>query len=179
MPISKLEVREHRREVCEEIRRCRLEQAADAVIAILEDHECSRIGRLMKKKQLLGLIATQVETNRRCRGVHELTTIANRVVKVADDAFCRNPKNWKHIKMYCAAYGYYILWNPYGEPLGIRLGTLKEYIRQQGKIVNATQGFADLHNERSDIIRKHGEEAAHLRLRLRDNNGREPQEKTL
>ena len=127
----------------------------------------------MRKAKLFQIIGDQIETNRRCwNNTHIPPTIANKEIRVADAKFCRG--QWKIIREYCAAYGYYVIWNPRGEGKGLRLGTLDEYKKQQGDIVNIAQGFADFHNRRSDIILDHGEPATRLKLRLRNGNGKEP-----
>jgi hypothetical protein len=161
-------ISEHTKEIRAEIRQVKLEEAADALITILEDHAERWSNTTVPKKNVISAIPDVIEQMRCNNGVCEIPAIENREVAIANESFCRS--NWGEIRRLCSEYGYFIIWNPPGERVGIRLGTIEEFQRQQGHIVGIAQGFADFHNERSDIIEDHGEEATQLRVRIRDRH---------
>lgn len=147
------------------VKRIKIAEAAEAVALALECSGADKPGVTVKKKDLLAQIEDWVWSLRRQSGVLKIPTVLNKEVKVADTRFCRC--NWSKIREKAAEMEYFIIWNPVGEPLGIRLGSLEEYQEQQAWVMNATQGFADFHNQRAKTIREHGANAGDLDLKLK------------
>jgi hypothetical protein len=158
---------EEAKEKQEEIRLCKIEECADALIDVLEKLGADKRGKAVLWKTVIPLIPDQIEENRRKEGFVDVPCIMNKEVKVAAESFMRNRRNRKEVKMYCESYGYYIVWSMSGEPQGIRLGTLEEYIGQQSQISNVTMKYAEWHNDRAEIIRSKGRNAGVLDLKLK------------
>jgi hypothetical protein len=157
---------EHSREIALEIRRVKREEAADAIVAIMLAAGANRPGVLLNKKVIFSKVEEQVRANRRYNGCKGITipTVEHREVGTANEAFCRT--NWTEIKGIAESYGYYFIYNPEGEGVGLRLGTIEEYADQQSRVLNSTQAYADWHNRRSSNIKVYGHKAAHLKVRV-------------
>jgi hypothetical protein len=149
----------------EEIKRVRIDEAAEALINVLIDMGAESDGNTVLKGVVFERIRAKVNQLRSVNGYLEEPTVENRAVKPANAAFCRC--NWRDIRRATEQYGYYVLWAQEGERPGIRLGTLKEFEAQQSQVRRVAEGFTDFHNERADILEKHGREAPKLTLRLR------------
>jgi hypothetical protein len=153
-----------------EVRRVRIGEAAEALAFLLEKHGADKKGRTVKKAWVLQHMEAHIWELRRDKGYLEVPTVLNTEVKVADERYCRN--NWKAIRETAAEMEYFVIWNPKGEPVGIRLGSLEEYQEQQALVMNLTEGFKKFHNQRADIIRGHGQNAGKLDLSLRKKKRR-------
>lgn len=154
-----------RKSIAKEVKRVRIEEAADALVLLLKVQGATCKGTTVKKAFIIKNIEHYVHQVRRSTGVMIIPTVLHREVKAANETFCRN--NWKAIRETAGQMGYYIIWNPPGENLGIRLGTLEEYQNQQALIMNITASFAKFHNERAETIRDSGEKAGDLQVKLR------------
>ncbi|HMN11184.1 MAG TPA: hypothetical protein PKD55_02520 [Bellilinea sp.] len=153
----------------ERIKRIKVEEAANAVIWILEEHNKRFPNSTLKKALLLKRIPEAIWKVRSVKGGKYIPTVDNREVAIASTSFVNN--NWTEICYQCAEFGYYVIWNPPGESLGLRLGTLEEYQRQQSQITAIASGIADYHNKRASIITSHGEQGNDLHVEVSKRGG--------
>jgi len=100
---------------------------------------------------------------RRKHGVYQVPTIrhGNKTVEIKEPDFDFIKANWSEISIYCAEqYKKYLVW----DRNGIRLGTLAEFEKCQGKIQKIASGVAKKHNLRAEIINVRGGESAYLEV---------------
>lgn len=137
----------------------KIEEAANAVIYVLEEHDKRFHDNTLRKAILLERIPEAISKMRDWKkdgkkiGV-SIPAVENHEVDIANAGFVCG--HWKDICLLCAEFGYFVIWNPPGEAPGLRLGTIDEYGNQQGLITGITSGFANYHNDRTKIIEQHG-----------------------
>lgn len=162
---------EQKTEFAEERHMIKLEEVASAITKILEFHGCDHSGRTMKKLDVFGEVEEQVEVSRikqtKSFGSYRyIPVVNNRPVPVPGVGFCK--KNWRDIKLFAAEYGYFIVSNMKGEPIGVRLGELQEFTKCQDMYIVSASGMADTYNERAVTIeQKGGEELPEMVVRIR------------
>jgi hypothetical protein len=128
-------------------------------------------GKVMKKLDLFEQVSDRVETGRvkqtKSFGSYRYIPVVNgRPVPIPGVGFCK--KNWRDVKLFAAEFGYYIVSNMKGEPVGIRLGDLEEFTCCQDSYVVSASGMADTYNERAATIENQGgEELPEMVVRIR------------
>lgn len=163
LPYWRKEMKRRTAENRKRIEVIKLQEAADAVIYVLEEHDKHFQGESIKKSIVCDRVPDAIEKMRhKANGCIEIPAVENIEVKVANHSFVL--RHWTDICLMCAEYGYYIVWNQ--GSLGVRLGSLEEYIAQQPMLLGVTDGFAKYHNRRTKCIEEAGERGADLQVRV-------------
>ena len=163
--------KEQKSDYAEERHMIKLEEVSSAITDILGFHGCDMSGHVMKKLELFEQVQARVETGRvkqtKSFGSYRYVPVVNgRTVPVPGVGFCK--KNWRDIKLFAAEFGYYVVSNMKGEPVGIRLGTLDEFTCCQDMYVTSASGMADTYNERAATIEDQGgDEIPEMVVRIR------------
>ena len=148
-------------EITDTIQEMRLEEAAEAVLSILEPRYEDNKERTIAKASLFPQAVKAAYDGRRTEGYNYIPSVENREVKEPNVKFFEY--NWGDISHYCAdELKKYIVW----DDCGVRLGTLKEYQEQQKIIKNITDGMTSTFNKRASIINKRGGESVYINVNI-------------
>lgn len=145
----------------------RIEESANALIGILQQWNAKPGGRTVKREAITHAIPDYIEEVVRIKsGIRTIPTVNNLAVRLPTEAFIN--KNWKAIRETACSFGYFIIWNPPGEALGLRLGTLEEYTEQQEGIQQLLIAMMDFHNARAITIVRHDGDATAVEIIIED-----------
>lgn len=135
----------------EKMRDVIVDEAAQAVIHILEANGCCIGGEYMPKKYIIELIPETIQSLRvDSNGIRTIPTVENREVKVPVYSYYSH--HWKLIRERCETYGYFLVWNTNGNNKGLRLGTAEEKEDTQRLLFASLKGFVDSYNDVNDLL---------------------------
>ena len=137
----------------------RIEEATEAILKVLKKNK----SHAMYKRVLFRKAEEVVGKDRRTNGVYKIPTIAhgNKTHEIKEPDFDFIKANWKSISLYCAEqYKKYLVW----DRNGIRLGTLEEFEKCQGKKVKISSGIAKSVNKCADLINDRGGKCEYIEV---------------
>jgi hypothetical protein len=148
-------------ELTDTIYEMRIEEAADALVAVLGPMYMTNPKATVPKATLIPKVAQKAGDDRHKDGYHYQPAVENRFIKEPNEKFIE--AHWSTICRFCAKEKErYIVW----DNDGVRIGSLQEYEDKQGCIENIGVGVTVEHNRRAEIINKRGGTSVYLNVNI-------------